>query len=59
VQDDAPIQDTSTEQEESHTQDDAPVQETSTEQDAAGSYTDEELLGAGWSKAQIDAMRNG
>jgi hypothetical protein len=40
-------------------QDDAPIQDTSTEQDAAGSYTDEELLGAGWSKAQIDAMRNG
>jgi hypothetical protein len=39
-------------------QDDTPIQETSTEQDAAGPYTDEELLGAGWSQAQIDAMRN-
>ena len=28
-------------------------------ENAAASWTDEQLLGAGWTQEQIDAMRNG
>ena len=45
-------------------QDDATPEETPAEEPAeddhsASAWTDEQLLGAGWTQEQIDAMRNG
>ncbi|MEE2759452.1 MAG: hypothetical protein VYA86_05695 [Candidatus Thermoplasmatota archaeon] len=40
-------------------QDDAPPQEAKVEENPAAAWTDEQLLSAGWSQDQIDAMRNG
>jgi hypothetical protein len=51
--------------EESTTEDSSSATETSVEEEPAkeenpaGAWTDEQLLGAGWSQEQIDAMRNG
>ena len=41
-------------------QDDEPEQEPeSAEENSAAAWTDEQLLSAGWTQEQIDAMRNG
>ena len=37
----------------------APVEESAQAETAASAWTDEQLLGAGWTQEQIDAMRNG
>ena len=38
---------------------DSPVDEPEEAENAASAWTDEQLLGAGWTQEQIDAMRNG
>ena len=40
-------------------QDDAIVEEAETETNSASAWTDEQLIAAGWTQEQIDAMRNG
>ena len=37
----------------------APADEPEEAENAASAWTDEQLLGAGWTQEQIDAMRNG
>jgi len=41
------------------TQTETPVEESTEDDNSASAWTDEQLLGAGWSQEQIDAMRDG
>ena len=52
-------EETPTEEPSSETETSDDEEEPAEAENAAGAWTDEQLLGAGWTQEQIDTMRNG